>query len=254
MQGTDIERVSSCKYFGVIFDEKLNFAEHGAKIAARINKKTNILKSLAGSKWGTSTQSLLRYVNGCLRPIAEYGLQALSKSRSDPFDNTAIDKIDTAMRQALRIALGVPQHTKDEIVHVLSDTLPISYRAKQAALIYHDKILHFGPQHPLHKTITKVGNHPIMKPKTTKYKNKPSKIVNKRRTWAAVMIDMRKQLHLELPASDNPVIYLPQIDYLVNATFHIHAISDSKKELSKEQLKLEGKRLQDSSVTWATKY
>ena len=47
------------------------------------------------------------------------------------------------------------------------------------------------------------------------------------------MIDMRKQLHLELPASDNPVIYLPQIDYLVNATFHIHAISDSKKELSK---------------------
>ena len=232
LQGTDIERVSSYKYLGVIFNKKLNFAEHGAKIAARINKKTNILKSLAGSKWVTSTQSLLRYVNGCLRPIAEYGLQALSKSRSDPFDNAAIDKIDTAMQQALRIALGVPQHTKDEIVHVLSDTLPISYRAKQAALIYHDKILHFGPQHPLHKTITKVGNHPLMKPKTIKYKNKPSKIVNKRRTWAAVMIDMRKQLHLELPASDNPVIYLPQIDYLVNATFHIHAISDSKKELS----------------------
>ena len=63
------------------------------------------------------------------------------------------------------------------------------------------------------------------------------------------MIDMRKQLHLELPASDNPVIYLPQIDYLVNATFHIHAISDSKKELSKEQLKLEGKRLQDTVVS-----
>ena len=249
LQGTDIERVISYKYLGVIFDEKLNFAEHGAKIAARINKKTNILKSLAGSKWGTSTQSLLRYVNGCLRPIAEYGLQALSKSRSDPFDNAAINKIDTAMRQALRIALGVPQHTKNEIVHVLSDTMPISYRAKQAALIYHDKILHFGPQHQLHKTITKVGNHPLMKPKTIEYKNKPNKIVNKRRKWAAVMIEMRKQLHLELPASDNPVIYLPQIDYLVNASFHIHAISDSKKELSKEQLKLEGKRLQDTVVS-----
>ena len=49
--------------------------------------------------------------------------------------------------------------------------------------------------------------------------------------------------------SDNPVIYLPQIDYLVNATFHIHAISDSKKELSKEQLKLEGKRLKDTAVS-----
>ena len=43
------------------------------------------------------------------------------------------------------------------------------------------------------------------------------------------MIDMRKLLHMELPSYDNPVIYLPQIDYLVNATFHIHAIGDSKK-------------------------
>ena len=59
-----------------------------------INKNTNILKSLAGSKWGTSTQSLLRYVDGCLWLIAEYGLQALSQSRSDPFDNAAINKID----------------------------------------------------------------------------------------------------------------------------------------------------------------
>ena len=127
--------------------------------------------------------------------------------------------------------------------------MPVSYRAKQAALIYHDKILHFGPQHPLYNTITKVGNHPLIKPKIIKYENKPDKIVNKRRTWAAVMIDKRKQLHLELLAYDNPVIYLPQIDYLVNATFHIHAISDSKKELSKEQLKLEGKRLQDTVVS-----
>ena len=174
LQGTDIERVSSCKYLGFIFDEKLNFAEHGAKIAARINKKTNFLKSLAGSKWGISTQSLLRYANGCLRPIAEYGLQALSKFISDPFDNVTINKIDAAMRQALRIALGVPQHTKNEIVHVLSDTMPISYRAKQAVLIYHDKILHFVPQHPQYKTITKVGNYPLTKPRTIKYKRHSS--------------------------------------------------------------------------------
>ena len=77
-----------------------------------------------------------------------------------------------------------------------------------------------------------------MKPKTIKYKNpnKPDKIINKRRTWAAVMIDMRKKLHLELPTYDNPVIYLLQIDYLVNVTFHIHAISDTKKTCLKTSL------------------
>ena len=238
----------------VIFDEKLNWKEHGDKTAAKINqKKNNILKSLAGSEWGTSTQSLLRYVNGCLRPIAEYGLQALTRSRTDPFENQAIKEIDAAMRRALKIALGVPQRTKNELVHVLSDTMPISCRAKQAALIYHDKILHFGPEHPLYESVKKVGNYPLMKPKKKnkyKNKNKPNRIVNKRRSWAAVMIDMRKKLHLELPEYDNPVIYLPQIDYLVNATFHIHALSDTKENLIKDgKLKLEGKRIQDTFVT-----
>ena len=252
LQGTDIERVPSYKYLGVIFDEKLNWKEHGEKTAAKINKKTNILKSLAGSEWGTSTQSLLRYVNGCLRPIAEYGLQALTRSRTDPFENQAIEKIDAAMRRALKIVLGVPQRTKNELVHVLSDTMPISFRAKQAALIYHDKILHFGPEHPLYESVKKVGNYPIMKPRSTRYKNKnkSNKIINKRKTWAAVMIDMRKQLHLELPDYDNPVIYLPQIDYLVNATFHIHALCDTKENLIKTgKLELEGKRIQDTFVT-----
>ena len=190
--------------------------------------------------------------NGCLRPIAEYGLQALTRSRTDPFENQAIRKIDAAMRRALKIVLGVPQRTKNELVHVLSDTMPISFRAKQAALIYHDKILHFGPEHPLFESVKKVGNHPLMKPRSTKYKNKnkANKIINKRRTWAAVMIDMRKTLHLELPEYDNPVIYLPQIDYLVNATFHIHTLSDTKDNLTKAgKLKLEGKRIQDTFIT-----
>ena len=169
----------------------MNFAEHGTTIASRISKKINILKSIAGIEWGISTQSLLRYVNSCLHPIAEYGFPALSKSRFEPFENAAIKKIDAAMRKALRIALGVPQCTKTELVHFLSDTMPLNNRVRQAALIYHNKILHFGSQHPFYKAISKVGNFPIMKTKRTKPQNGPGKIVNKRQTWAAVMIDMR---------------------------------------------------------------
>ena len=63
LQGTDIDRVPSYKYLGVVFDEKMNFTEHGTTIASRISKKINILKSLAGIEWGIST--LLRYVNSC---------------------------------------------------------------------------------------------------------------------------------------------------------------------------------------------
>ena len=111
------------------------------------------------------------------------------------------------MRKALRIALGVPQCTKNELVHILSDTMPLNYRVRQAAFIYHNKVLHFGSQHPLYKAISKVGNFPIMKPKRTKPQNRPGKIVNKRQTWAAVMIDLRKNFKLEIPAYDKPVTY-----------------------------------------------
>ena len=99
-------------------------------------------------------------------------------------------------------------------------------RVRQAALIYHNKILHFGSQHPLYKATSKVGNFPIMKTKRTKPKNGPGKIVNKRQTWAAVMIDMRKKLKLEIPA------YVTE-----------------KKHMSEEKLKQEGQRIQNSVVT-----
>ena len=33
------------------------------------------------------------------------------------------------------------------------------------------------------------------------------------------MIDMCKKLNLEMPACDNPITYLPQINYMDNVTF-----------------------------------
>ena len=153
------------------------------------------------------------------------------------------------MRKALRIALGVPQCTKNELVHLLSDTMPLNYRVRQAAFICHNKILHFGSQHPLYKAISKVGNFPIMKPKRTKPQNRPGKIVNKRQTWAAVMIDLRKKLKLEIPAYDKPVTYLPQVNYLEKLTFHINLLVTEKNICQKKNLKQEGQRIQNSVVT-----
>ena len=39
LQGTDIEKVPSFKYRGVVFDEKIKFSERGAKIVSKISKK-----------------------------------------------------------------------------------------------------------------------------------------------------------------------------------------------------------------------
>ena len=69
------------------------------------------------------------------------------------------------------MALGVPKGTKNELIHWLSDTMPLSYRDKQATLIDVNKIFDFGLQHPLYKMISEVGNLLLLKPWTVQAKS-----------------------------------------------------------------------------------
>ena len=57
LQGTDMERVASFKYRGLVFDEKMKFVEHGGKIVSKISKKIDILKSLARIECGINTSN-----------------------------------------------------------------------------------------------------------------------------------------------------------------------------------------------------
>jgi len=48
-KGTALSQSNEFKYFGVTFNNKLNWKNHVDKITSRVSKRVNVLKHLAGS-------------------------------------------------------------------------------------------------------------------------------------------------------------------------------------------------------------
>ena len=56
-KGTALSQSNEIKYFGVTFDNKLNWKKNQMdKISSRVSKSINLLKRLAGCKWGAPGQ------------------------------------------------------------------------------------------------------------------------------------------------------------------------------------------------------
>ena len=55
-KGTALFQSNQFKYLGVTFAKKLIWKNHVNKIASRVSKRLNVLKRLAGSKWGCAGQ------------------------------------------------------------------------------------------------------------------------------------------------------------------------------------------------------
>jgi len=57
-KGTALSQSNELKYLGVTFDNKLNWKNYVDKIASRVSKPINVLKRIAGSKWGCARSTL----------------------------------------------------------------------------------------------------------------------------------------------------------------------------------------------------
>ena len=53
---TALSQSNDFKYLGVTLENKLNWKNHVDKVTSRVSKRINVLKRLAGRKWGCSGQ------------------------------------------------------------------------------------------------------------------------------------------------------------------------------------------------------
>ena len=92
---------SSHKFLGITFDSKLQWHPHIENITKRCKRKMNFLRCLSGTKWGSSTKSLLMIYRSYIRSLLDYGCEAYdsaSKSVKKP--------LDSIQYQALKVCTG----------------------------------------------------------------------------------------------------------------------------------------------------
>ena len=99
-----LQKSASTKYLGVLFDNKLNWADHINKTVEKTNKRIRLVKRLAGAKWGSTQDTLKFYVNTYVKPIMKYGSEVTEPSNKSnlngpeqcPKDNMCSSKDNTS--------------------------------------------------------------------------------------------------------------------------------------------------------------
>jgi hypothetical protein len=56
--GTSIKHVDHPKYLGVTLDRTITFKSHLDKPAKKVSSRVNLVRKLAGTKWGSNAQTL----------------------------------------------------------------------------------------------------------------------------------------------------------------------------------------------------
>ena len=113
LEDTQLPLERSPKILGVIMDPSLSFHKHCNYVTDRIDKRTNMLKALAGSSWGQDKETLLLTYNALGKSISSYGAPIWSTNASD----SSYKKIQTAQNAALRTTTGAQKMARIDHLH-----------------------------------------------------------------------------------------------------------------------------------------
>lgn len=213
LQGSEIKRDDHVKFLGVIFDNRLTWNKHVNYIVDKCKKRINLLRSLTGQTWGSSTRALLTIYRALVRPIIEYADIAY-----DNAPKSTLEKLDQIQANALRICLAATKNTPIEILQAEANEPPLQLRRLHHQLTTIAKI-NYTPNHPARQTaIDHWTNHYCKKDlencsiynKTQPYHKEIfdlNIITPKTNTiplWTIENIKIDKSLTNLFPKSDNP--------------------------------------------------
>jgi len=126
---------SHAKFLGIIFDSKLTWNDHVNYIVDKCKKRINLLRAVAGNKWGANKNTLLRIYRSVIRSVIDYGAIAL-----DSMSECNKKRLDCIQTQALRIASGAARCTANAALQVDMGEPPLQLRRLQQQLQYAAKV------------------------------------------------------------------------------------------------------------------
>jgi ribonuclease HI len=159
LDGVELKIQNHTKILGTTFDSRLKFKEHHDEMIRRVEERSNVIKRLSGTKYGSHPSSMMMVFRASVRSVVEYDAPVYGNWLKK-YDNSLQKKYN----QILRLILGVPRTTPENIVSALACEPPISIR-RQSLILKHT-ITECTNETPTHKIWSKIREE-----KSGKFKN-----------------------------------------------------------------------------------
>ena len=148
-----VRPVSKAKFLGVEIDSSLRFKDHIHELAARAEKRLNILRILA---WGgTEPKTMIRLYKVYIRSIFEYGSVSFLHC-----PDSLLEIMQKIQNKAIRICLRLPRYVSIKILHENSCLATIKERFVQLGSRMISKMI---VSNPMIKEIVKEHESKILK-------------------------------------------------------------------------------------------
>jgi hypothetical protein len=126
VNGTSIKHFDHPKYLGVTLYRMLTFNTHLEKAAKKVSSRVNLVRKLAGTKWGSNAQTLRTESLALVYSSVEYCAPVWLNSAH-------VHKLDIQLNNVMRLINGTVKSTELEWLPVLSNIGPPKLR-REAAL------------------------------------------------------------------------------------------------------------------------
>lgn len=118
-----IPSVFAVKYLGIVLDHDLSWRSHIEYLCKRAELGLNILKSLAGLKWGSDPKILKMLYQSTIRSYLDYGCIYYSEA-----NHTMLRKLDVIQNRALRVITGAMMSSPINSLELEAGVPPLSIR------------------------------------------------------------------------------------------------------------------------------
>lgn len=147
VNGKAINVQTTVKFLGVIFDHHMSWKPHIDYVADRCNKRLNLMRVMAGTRWGAGKSVLLTVYKALIRSVMDYACIAY-----DTASVSVKSKLDSIQYKAMRICCGAMTGTSATSLQCECGQPPLHLRRQRMLTDFSLKIKSV-PDHPAATTL-----------------------------------------------------------------------------------------------------
>ena len=144
------------KILGVTLDTHFTFGPHARNCIVHATRVLSVMKTLAGSNWGFTIETLVATCKAIVRPILNYAPSIWFTQVS----SSHLDKLEVIQNKAVWIANGC--HIKAAVSHLRDETGVLLLRVHLELCSQQFYAIHLQPMHPSHLIVTSHPDSPLM--------------------------------------------------------------------------------------------